>query len=74
VLVEAIILGLTARSTGSAVLFAEAAQSLAGAGAEVFLLVGVRRAARPADDAHPMGHGREAFFWSTMPRQWSAAS
>lgn len=66
VLVETVVLALAASTSGSAVLFAEAAQSLAGAGVEVFLLLGVRRASRPADDAHPLGHGREAFFWSLL--------
>ncbi|MEO8888006.1 MAG: cation diffusion facilitator family transporter [Jatrophihabitantaceae bacterium] len=66
VLAETVILSIAANSTGSAVLFAEAAQSLAGAGVELFLLLGVRRSARPADDAHPLGHGREAFFWSLL--------
>lgn len=66
VLAETVVLALAANSSGSAVLFAEAAQSLAGAGVEVFLLLGVRRADRPADDAHPLGHGREVFFWSLL--------
>ncbi len=30
----------------------------------VFLLLGVLRGARPPDAAHPLGHGRERFFWS----------
>jgi len=66
VLAETVVLALAASSSGSAVLFAEAAQSLAGAGVEMFLLLGVRRAGRPADDAHPLGHGREVFFWSLL--------
>jgi len=66
VLAETVVLAFAASSSGSAVLFAEAAQSLAGAGVEVFLLLGVRRAGRPADDAHPLGHGREVFFWSLL--------
>ena len=66
VLVEAAVLGFAAQASGSAVLFAEAAQSLAGAGVEIFLLVGVRRSERPPSDAHPLGHGREAFFWSLL--------
>ena len=66
VLVEGVVLAVAARGTGSAVLFAEAAQSFAGAAVEVFLLVGVRRARRAPDEAHPMGHGREAFFWSLI--------
>jgi divalent metal cation (Fe/Co/Zn/Cd) transporter len=30
----------------------------------VFLLVGVRSSARGPDERHPLGHGRERFFWS----------
>jgi len=50
--------------TGSASLVAEAAHSWADAGNEVFLLIANRRSRRPADAAHPFGHGREAYVWS----------
>ena len=50
--------------TGSASLVAEAAHSWADTGNEVFLLVANRRSQRPADAAHPQGHGREAYVWS----------
>jgi cation diffusion facilitator family transporter len=32
----------------------------------VFLLVANRRSRRPADDAHPLGHGREAYVWALV--------
>ena len=50
--------------TGSASMVAEAAHSWADAGNEVFLLIAERRAARPPDDAHSLGYGREAYVWS----------
>jgi cation diffusion facilitator family transporter len=50
--------------TGSASLVAEAAHSWADAGNEIFLLIADRRSHRPADRAHPFGHGREAYVWS----------
>jgi cation diffusion facilitator family transporter len=50
--------------TGSASMVAEAAHSWSDAGNEVFLLVAERRAARDADDSHPLGYGREAYVWS----------
>ncbi|WP_144120211.1 cation diffusion facilitator family transporter [Catellatospora sichuanensis] len=50
--------------TRSASLTAEAAHSWADTGNEVFLVVANRRAARPADREHPLGHGREAYVWS----------
>jgi cation diffusion facilitator family transporter len=51
-------------ATGSAALVAEAAHSWADAGNEIFLLIAGRRSRRPADPAHPLGHGREAYVWS----------
>jgi cation diffusion facilitator family transporter len=50
--------------TGSASILAEAAHSWADTGNEVFLLIASRRSRRPADPAHPLGHGREAYVWS----------
>ncbi|MGZ6583171.1 MAG: cation diffusion facilitator family transporter [Solirubrobacteraceae bacterium] len=50
--------------TGSAAMTAEAAHSWADSGNEIFLLVGARRAARPADSGHPLGYGRVAYVWS----------
>lgn len=50
--------------TGSASMLAEAAHSWADAGNEVFLVVAERRSTRPADAAHPLGYGREAYVWS----------
>lgn len=50
--------------TGSASLTAEAAHSWADCGNEIFLLIANRRARRPPDQAHPFGHGREAYVWS----------
>ncbi len=50
--------------TGSASLLAEAAHSWADAGNEIFLLVAERRSRRTKDARHPLGYGREAYFWS----------
>jgi cation diffusion facilitator family transporter len=55
---------VAAAVTGSASLAAETAHSWADTGNEVFLVVANRRSARPADHAHPFGHGREAYVWS----------
>ena len=52
--------------TGSASMLAEAAHSWADTGNEVFLLVANRRSYRPPDQAHPLGHGREAYVWSLL--------
>jgi cation diffusion facilitator family transporter len=50
--------------TGSASMVAEAAHSWADAGNEIFLLTAERRAAKPRDNQHPFGYGREAYVWS----------
>jgi cation diffusion facilitator family transporter len=50
--------------TGSASMTAEAVHSWADSGNEIFLLIANRRSRRPADLAHPFGHGREAYVWS----------
>jgi cation diffusion facilitator family transporter len=50
--------------TGSASMTAEAAHSWADTGNEIFLLVGERRAQKPADRTHPLGYGRVGYIWS----------
>jgi len=52
--------------SGSTALLAESAHSLADASNEVLLGISLRRAARPADDLHPLGHGRERFLWAFL--------
>ena len=63
-LVIAVAKSIAAVITGSASMAAEAAHSWADTGNEVFLAVANRRSVRPADRAHPLGHGREAYVWS----------
>jgi cation diffusion facilitator family transporter len=63
-LLIAVAKSVAAAITGSASLVAEAAHSWADTGNEIFLLVAQRRSARPADERHPVGHGREAYVWS----------
>jgi cation diffusion facilitator family transporter len=52
--------------TGSASMTAEAAHSWADTGNEIFLLIADRRGAIERDDEHPLGYGRETYFWSTI--------
>jgi cation diffusion facilitator family transporter len=52
--------------SGSTALLAEAAHSLADASNEVLLGISLHRSARPPDDLHPMGHGRERFLWAFL--------
>lgn len=52
--------------TGSAAMLSEAAHSVADTMNEVFLLVSLRRSARPADRTHPFGYGKERFFYALI--------
>jgi cation diffusion facilitator family transporter len=51
---------------GSAAMAAEAVHSFVDALNQALLIVGHRRAARPADDSHPFGHGAEVYFWAIV--------
>jgi cation diffusion facilitator family transporter len=59
-----IALGVAAGVTGSVALRAQTAASLAAVAVEVFLLIGVLSSARAPDETHPLGYGRERFYWS----------
>jgi divalent metal cation (Fe/Co/Zn/Cd) transporter len=50
--------------TGSAALKTQTATNLADVAVSAFLLIGVVSSNRPADNAHPLGYGRERSFWS----------
>lgn len=52
--------------SGSSAMAAEAAHSAVDSINEVLLLTGLRRSARVADRRHPLGYGRERFFWSLI--------
>jgi cation diffusion facilitator family transporter len=61
---ETLALAVAAWVTGSVALGAQAAANSAEVAVAVFLLIGVLSSARPPDETHPLGYGRERFFWS----------
>jgi cation diffusion facilitator family transporter len=52
--------------TGSPALAAEASHSLADTANDLFLLIAQRRSTRLPSSQHPLGHGREAYFWALI--------
>jgi cation diffusion facilitator family transporter len=50
--------------TGSASMLSEAVHSTVDTGNEALMLVGLKRAQKPPDARHPLGHARELYFWS----------
>jgi cation diffusion facilitator family transporter len=52
--------------TGSSAMAAEATHSLSDTANDLFLYVAQRRGARHPDGRHPLGYGREAYFWALI--------
>ncbi len=58
--------GAAAAITGSGAMLAETIHSAADCANQLLLLLGVKRSARPPSDRHPLGYGRDLYFWSFM--------
>ena len=50
--------------TGSGAMMAEAIHSVADAGNQLLLLLGIKQAKKPPSANYPLGHGKEIYFWS----------
>ena len=58
--------GVVAFITGSGALLAETLHSAADCGNQLLLLLGVKRARKAPDASHPLGYGRDLYFWSFL--------
>ena len=57
---------IAAYVTGSGALIAETAHSIADSVNQILLYVGIRRSVQPPTERHPLGHGKERYFWALI--------
>jgi cation diffusion facilitator family transporter len=62
----AITKAIAAYVTGSGALVAETAHSIADSANQILLYIGIRRSVQPPTEKHPLGHGKERYFWALI--------
>ena len=62
----AIAKGVAAVLTGSGAMLAEAVHSVADAGNQLLLILGLRQTRKSPTDDHPLGFGKSIYFWSFL--------
>ena len=58
--------GVAAYFTKSGAMLAETVHSLADCGNQLLLLLGMKQSKRPPSPEHPLGRGKEIYFWSFL--------
>lgn len=58
--------GVAAFATGSSAMLAESVHSIADAGNQVLLLLGIKQSKKPPTPEYPLGYGKSTYFWSFL--------